>query len=78
MSTPTTPAADDEREPSTGEEWIIAHIRKLENSVDDILFALKAGGYAHQHLFKGTIPPGPMTCACGAVLSNDGVTGVQP
>ena len=32
-------------EPDGGQEWIINHIRKLENAVDDILFALKAGSY---------------------------------
>jgi hypothetical protein len=44
MTTPARPP-DDEFVPSTSEEWIINHIRKLENAVDDILFALKAGSY---------------------------------
>jgi hypothetical protein len=50
-----TPDAPAEESPTTGEEWIIAHIGKLENAVDDILFALKAGGYATRHGHDQTV-----------------------
>lgn len=42
-----TPARDLEELPSTDMEWVIAHIRKLEIAVDEILWALKAGGYSN-------------------------------
>ena len=33
---------------------------------------------SHDHVYRGLFPPGPrgpLACACGAVMSNDGVTG---
>ena len=39
---PVLPEGIHQIEPDGGQEWIINHIRKMENAVDDILFALRA------------------------------------